>query len=262
MIFAYFYFNFSLGSACSHLAGLLFKLEACVRLQLNKKSVTSQLCQWSRCRKHAEPALLQEINFKLPRKGQLPEEPTTTQNRVQHFSVRSAVGIPAEKLELRELSSNAAIFTSLPSSERHKPASGYDIVTAEENEDSLLPEPLTSLFDYNAINMEGVLLQEFAVKKFSDYESCFSQDLYDRLTAITISQSLSNVWRLHRVGRITASNFYDVIHCKSGKSKTLLNKLMNYVAVPPNLPSLVYGREMEAVAKKVTLTWLKNTMKT
>ena len=25
---------------------------------------------------------------------------------------------------------------------------------------------------------------------------------------------------------------------------------MNYVAVPPNFPSLVYGREMEAVAKK------------
>ena len=110
--------------------------------------------------------------------------------------------------------------------------------------------------------MEGVLLQEFAVKKFSDYESCFSQDLYDRLTAITISQSLSNVWRLHPVGRITASNFYDVIHCKSCKSKTLLNKLMNYVAVRPNLPRLVDGREMEAVAKKVTLIWLKNTMKT
>ena len=40
-----------------------------------------------------------------------------------------------------------------------KPTSDYDRVTAEENEDSLLPEPLTSLFDYNAINMEGVLLQ-------------------------------------------------------------------------------------------------------
>ena len=25
---------------------------------------------------------------------------------------------------------------------------------------------------------------------------------------------------------------------------------MNYVAVPPTFPSLVYGREMEAVAKK------------
>ena len=92
----------------------------------------------------------------------------------------------------------------MPSSEIDKPASDYDTVTAEENEDSRLPEPLTSLFDYNAINIEGMLLQEFAVKKISDHESCFSQDLYDRLTAITISQGLSNVWRLHRLGRITA----------------------------------------------------------
>ena len=103
LIFAYFYFNFSLGSACNHIDGLLFKLEVCVRLQLNKKFVTRQLCQWKRCRKRAEPALLQEINFKRPRKSQLLEEPKTSQNIVQHFSVRSAVGIPAEKLaELRE----------------------------------------------------------------------------------------------------------------------------------------------------------------
>ena len=105
----------------------------------------------------------------------------------------------------------------MPSSERDKPASDYDIVTAEENEDSLLPEPLTSLFDYNAINMEGVLLQEFAVKKSSDYESCFSQDLYDRLTAITI----------HRVSQM----------CGDKKRKVAKKQ------------------------RKVTLIWLKNTMK-
>ena len=55
---------------------------------------------------------------------------------MQHFSIRLVVEIPAEKLaELRELSPNAAIFTSLPSSERDKLASDYDTVTAEENED-------------------------------------------------------------------------------------------------------------------------------
>ena len=119
LIFAYSHFNFSLGSAFIHFAGLLFKLEACVRLQLNKKSVTSQLYQWSRCRKRAEPALLQEINFKQPRKGKLPKDPKTSQNLVQRFSVRLPVGIPDEKLaQLREISLNAASFTSLPRSKR------------------------------------------------------------------------------------------------------------------------------------------------
>ena len=67
------------------------------------------------------------------------------------------------------------------------------------------------------------------------------------------------MWRLHSKSRITASNLYDVIHCKSDKTKTLLNKLTNYVVAPPNLPSFVYGKEIEAVAKKVIFIWLKNT---
>ena len=33
------------------------------------------------------------------------------------------------------------------------------------------------------------------------------------------------MWRLHRVGRITASNIYDVIHCKSGKSETFTQQI-------------------------------------
>ena len=61
-------------------------------------------------------------------------------------------------------------------------------------------------------------------------------------------QSLPNMLELVRVGGNTASNFY-VIHGTSGKKKNLLNKLMNYVAIPPNLPSLVYGREIKAVPK-------------
>ena len=46
-----------------------------------------------------------------------------------------------------------------------------------------------SLVDYNAINVVGELLREFVVSKFSDYESCFNQDLYDTITEITILQS-------------------------------------------------------------------------
>ena len=59
------------------------------------------------------------------------------------------------------------------------------------------------------------------------------------------------MWRLQRVGKITASVSYDVIHCKYGKNKTLLKKLMNHVTVIPDLPSLFYGREMEAFAQKL-----------
>ena len=130
---------------------------------------------------------MREINFKRPRKSQLPEEPKTSQNLVQNLSVRLSVGIPDEKLlQLRQISPNAAIFTSLSSSKRDKPASDYDTVTAEENEDGLLPEPFTSLFDYNAINMEKVLLQEFAIKN-SQFMNAVSTKIY-----LTESQNLQN----------------------------------------------------------------------
>ena len=39
--------QFSHGSACSHVGGLLFKLETCVGLQLNKKSVLSSFYLWN-----------------------------------------------------------------------------------------------------------------------------------------------------------------------------------------------------------------------
>ena len=63
--------SFSLGSVCSHVAALLFKLEACVRIQQNKTAVTSQLCAWNQSRKRAEPAMLQNISFKRPKKEQI-----------------------------------------------------------------------------------------------------------------------------------------------------------------------------------------------
>ena len=59
---------FSLGSACSHVTALLFNLEACTRLQLNKGAVASKLCQWSRSSKSAEPDILKNIDFKRPKK--------------------------------------------------------------------------------------------------------------------------------------------------------------------------------------------------
>ena len=77
-------------------------------------------------------------------------------------------------------------IVSLSSSKRDKPASDYDTVTAQENEDGLLPEPFTSLFDYNAINMEKVLLQEFAIKN-SQIMNAVSTKIY-----LTESQNLQN----------------------------------------------------------------------
>jgi uncharacterized membrane protein len=36
-----------LGEVCSHVAAILFKVEACIRLEMNKRSCTSLPCVWN-----------------------------------------------------------------------------------------------------------------------------------------------------------------------------------------------------------------------
>ena len=64
-------FIIRLGSACNQVAAVLFKLQACVQLGMNKKACTSKLCQWNVSRRKAGPVPLQQMSFKRPRKGEL-----------------------------------------------------------------------------------------------------------------------------------------------------------------------------------------------
>ena len=60
-----------LGSACSHLAALLFKLEACSMMNLKKVACTSKLFARKKSRIQANPAPLSVINFRRPRTNAL-----------------------------------------------------------------------------------------------------------------------------------------------------------------------------------------------
>lgn len=65
----YIYF-LRLGSACSHLAALLFKLQACALMELNKVACTSKVCESNAARKKAYPVPLKNLDFKRPNKGE------------------------------------------------------------------------------------------------------------------------------------------------------------------------------------------------
>ena len=76
---------------CSHVAALLFKFEACVRIQQNKTAVASPLCARNRSRKRAEPAMLQNINFKRSKKEQIvPAEIINKVHPETHFSLSAS----------------------------------------------------------------------------------------------------------------------------------------------------------------------------
>ena len=67
---------FRLVSVCSHVAALLFKLQACTKLGLNKVACTSTLCSWKKSCQKATTVPLKKINFSRPKNGQkLPSIP-------------------------------------------------------------------------------------------------------------------------------------------------------------------------------------------
>ena len=151
-----------LGSSCSHIAALLFKLEAAVHYQLNEKTAkTSQLCAWKASKKHVSPAPLSAISFSRPKKGSLPKaQKPVVRNR--HFSsfdpTNRKYPISKEDLaELFEINKNAAVFTSLPVSEFTTAKAGGEKCQADvkeivacrsetdscdENDENCIPEPL------------------------------------------------------------------------------------------------------------------------
>lgn len=146
-----------LGSACSHLAALLFKLQACVQLELNKEAVcTSKLCTWNRARTKVEPAPLKSINFKRPRKdSKTPSLPNPPKKTLKDFTTRDSAPISEEdKNDLKslyEIAPNAAVFTCV--NWIHEISDDNDTDSADENDSTSLPEPLSFLYDPSVISM-------------------------------------------------------------------------------------------------------------
>ena len=103
--------------------------------------------------------------------------------------------------------------------------------TADETDVTCLLEPLTSLFDITAVNLGNDDLTSLCKDIYSQYHQAYRKRSYDNFTRETILQSLNYNWKLHRGGRITASNFHEVCHKKVDDKRNqntsfLLNQLM------------------------------------
>ena len=166
-------FIIRLGSACSHVAAVLFKLQAYVQLGMNKKACTSKLCQWNVSRRKADPVPLQQMSFKRPRKGDLPEVLDPFEDP-EPFSFKDPLlNNVSEKrkrkiAELRSIVPKAAVFTSISKFVPEK-IDNSDTDTADKDETNSLPEPLTSLHDPLAINWSEEDIKTIGKKIYERY---------------------------------------------------------------------------------------------
>ena len=147
-----------LGSACSHVAVLLFKIESASHLKLKEGiSPTSVLCEWKKSKKSVQPAPIKLINFSRPRKHHLPKEIGQEPLKRRNLSTKNPfLGThPLTNDELKKLHQEnpaSAIFTSIDPSCFHEYSNSDESLTdsSSESEETTLPEPLTSVYDPTA----------------------------------------------------------------------------------------------------------------
>nr|XP_047139785.1 uncharacterized protein LOC124815290 [Hydra vulgaris] len=128
---------------------------------------------------------------------------------MQNFIINLGVD---KVIELQKIMPKAAYFNYVNVLELSYDTEGT--LTSDENEENLCPEPLTSLFDYEAINLDSATLKDICNLKYEEYKSTYTSKSFNFLSENTKLQSLSSAWNIHRAGRITASNFYEVMHFK------------------------------------------------
>ena len=109
----------ALGSPCSHVAALLFKIEKAIHVrETDDPSPTSILCQWKSTKESAETAPTQLINFSRVKEDDLHFVPSLTRSYVKNFLSHNPMAevIPLTKKELKDLHTinpEAVFFTAI-----------------------------------------------------------------------------------------------------------------------------------------------------
>ncbi|XP_021180565.2 bromodomain adjacent to zinc finger domain protein 2B isoform X2 [Fundulus heteroclitus] len=121
------------GYCCSHVAAILFKIELCVRMgETGKAEVASGVCTLKDSSKEVQPAPLREISFHRSKqlKRRLPGTSKIGPNRVA-LRVLTLDDI----LELHAVEPDAAVLTSLDSSDTDTASSGEHDESDDDSDD-------------------------------------------------------------------------------------------------------------------------------
>ena len=247
-----------LGSACNHLAAVVFKIEKAIHVrETDDASPTSIVCQWKSIKTSLEPVPTQLINFSRVKKDDLTFVPSLSCSYLKNFLSNNPMAreIPLTKEELKDLytiKSETVLFTATDKTDflTESEPEYSQTVTASESEFEL-PELLVNLFDPTAINISNENLKTLCNKKYVLYQKAYSIESYKSLLIVTEKQALNPLWMLHRAGRITASKCYDVCHTDTEKisSPSLLATIMQYSETKSNKYTR-YGNDNEPAARK------------
>ena len=235
-----------LGQSCNHVAALVHKVDFCWEYGYVNPACTSQPCVWNDGGKLTliQPQRIMEMDLKKP-SAQKKEKKNILNSKA---SFQPILNTEKRGMSFEEfmLSINEKVPNAVANFEHSDPPvknTYYDKQTRHAN----VPKSLTDL----------------AHSTLSTQEFLSRVPLYDvndirKIENATRGQASNPEWFRQRKGRITASNFRDVhtrvnsVISADVSSKVDCNKLlarvMGYIKVNPNLPSLKHGRQIEPIA--------------
>ncbi|XP_038066943.1 uncharacterized protein LOC119736969 [Patiria miniata] len=225
-----------LGEACSHIAAVMFKLEAANRLGYTSQACTEKACSWNKdCMngRDLDPCTLKDLSFTKPKHQ-------SSQGRQENRSVRPLNPTSTATLgdldldALKRVSPEACIFSLLPKQDE-------DTDTASENENNVKLELQTEL-PTPYCHLEATEVPD---------RQQISEEQAELIASSTSGQGKSNLWHLYRYGRITASVLGSVVKFMNGSSKrdvsSLCSKMLGLNSFFPTR-AMKWGIDHESVA--------------
>ncbi|XP_053391418.1 uncharacterized protein LOC128554195 [Mercenaria mercenaria] len=223
-----------LGESCSHVAALLFKVEAAVRLGLCDRACTDEPCRWNNdFVKKVTPSPISEIPFykektkenaqKKQRRPPLSWEPATDAEQASLLDMLTT----CEKVPI-----GLSLFN------KYHDKFHYKAVVPEK---VMLPNSLRNFYKQDITDVESEVTSLMNIK--------YSAETINLIEKSTRAQSASVNWKQLRQGRITASIAKEVGNLSLDKpaASTIL-KVTTAGKDISNVPSVKWGNDHESIA--------------
>ena len=233
-----------LGEACTHVAAMLFAVEAIVRLS-EKPTVTGEKAYWNKtCKGQVEYAPLSQIDFRSSKKRKIDMdevEPTKVGTPEEDNREESRWAQTSLNVFFREISkspSRPAILSLL-----NPYSDGYVPKSLSES----LPRPLSLLYDVNTASMGQRELLNLC--KTTEENLQLSEAEVVAVCMETKAQHKSTLWYSMREGRITASKLKSACHSNPDNPSVSLLQAICYPKVMGfSTPATRWGCNNEKMA--------------
>ena len=250
-----------MGETCNHVAPVIYRVEAAVRITLTKPTYTSNANKWQPNRKTIEPKKIKDLDFSREDFGNRGKKRPLVVSPKKRFD-------PLKNCDLKQLSIKnfpEAINKISPQSILHTavPKPKADFVRKLISTKIVQPKKVLSISDI--INMSKNM------SEFKENVSAFTKENIDTIEKLTIGQNENEHWFEYRKCLITASKAHEVVTEMTKVEKggggtvnmwSLNQKMSGLVFVKSNILAQKYGRDTEIEAANTFIEFIKGKPRT